>query len=180
MATVIRNTQIYRLLGELFRYPDNQLRSQAEQCFQVLRADYPEGARFFEEFRAKIVKFEDAELEEIYTRTFDIAPVCVPYVTAYIYGGESFERGDMMSKLLDVYSKYSFDTRSELPDHISVLLRFAQHLNEDEMADLVKWCLRKPLKDMIMSLESGQNIYLPLLKAVSSVLDQDFPERSDD
>lgn len=159
-------------LAELFAYPQEGYFAKIEQCERLLAADCPRAASYIRQFRTEAEGHSVEELEELYTRTFDIAPLCVPYVTSYIWGDESFERGKLMSALAEAYARLGFDAQGELPDHIGVLLRFMSRLDEGETGDLIEYCLRAPLDEMVGRLESAQNIWGPALKAVRAYLEQ--------
>lgn len=50
-------------------------------------------------------------------------PVCYPYVGFQLFG-ESYKRGAFMARLNEGYRSYGYQVGRELPDHISVILRF--------------------------------------------------------
>jgi nitrate reductase delta subunit len=115
------------------------------------------------------------EREELYTATFDVTPACVPYVSIHLFGEENFKRGEFMAALSARYAAAGFETRGELPDHLSVLLRFLAQTDEAERRELVQFCLLGPLGKMIVSL-SDENPYRALLKAVREVLTVAYPD----
>lgn len=164
-------TIIYQSLARLFDYPGEADGAVAEQVDAISWASaYPEAALLVRQFGDAINRLAVAEREELYTRTFDIAPICIPYVTAYIYGEESFERGDLMAKLRLIYAEYGFDCGGELPDHIAVLLRFAALISHEERLELIEFCLESPITLMVERLEGSENPYSLALKAVEAVL----------
>ena len=123
-----------------------------------------------------LAKFESAcknlslgEMEELYTRTFDLAALCSLYVTGYIFGDENFDRGTVMAKLSDRFSELGYDTAGELPDHLAVLLRFASWLDDEALNELVVFCLLEPVSEMIKQLNKDDNPYFYLLSAVHAV-----------
>jgi len=169
-------TATYTSLGALLDYPSAEYGKKVVACRDELAKNYPEATQAISQFLVQIADMPVEMLEELYTRTFDVAPLCIPYVTAYIYGGESFERGDLMSKLAEIYQRYQFDTGGELPDHLGVLLKFAAHLDAGELEELVDYCLRRPLGDMVTCLEGSDNPFALIIRAIRLVLNSDFPE----
>jgi len=111
------------------------------------------------------------ELQELYTRTFDLAPICVPYVSSYIYGDENYERGELMIRLNDHFEKRNIERHGELPDHLGLLLRHADSFTEEELTELVTFCLIDPVKQMIENIGEGENPYFYALKAIQSILE---------
>lgn len=92
------------------------------------------------------------ERQELYTATFDVTPVCVPYVSIHLFGEENFKRGEFMAALHARYAQAGFDPRGELADHIAVLLRFAAQVDDAERRELAEFCLIRPLEKMIAAL----------------------------
>ena len=75
-----------------------------------------------------------------------------------------------MADLRDAYGRTGFDAGTELPDHLAVLLRFAPHLEPDELDELVRYCLSAPVAKMARQLERTRNPYLHVLEAVRLAL----------
>lgn len=111
------------------------------------------------------------EQQELYTATFDVTPVCVPYVSIHLFGEENFKRGEFMAALHARYAQAGFNMRGELADHITVLLRFAAQVDEEERRELAQFCLLGPVRKMIASL-TADNPYRAVLEAVVA----EFPE----
>jgi nitrate reductase delta subunit len=63
------------------------------------------------------------QMQELYTTTFDMQPVCYPYLGYQLFG-ESYKRGAFMAQLNEAYHASGYSAGQELPDHISVVLRF--------------------------------------------------------
>jgi len=181
MQAIVDTANVCASLAELLDYPSAELTDKIRICREKLSSQHPEVCASIEEFLARVSELPQDVLEETYTRTFDMAPICVPYVTSYIYGQESFDRGKLMSGLAEAYSRIGFETGGELPDHIGLLLRFAPFLDQDELADLVQYCLREPLGEMVQSLQNANSPYAPLMRAIQlAVSAQSVPEAEHD
>jgi len=127
------------------------------------------------EFARAFAALSQDEREELYTATFDVTPTCVPYVSIHLFGEEHFKRGEFMAALSARYAKAGFETRGELPDHLSALLRFLAQTDEAERRELVRFCLLGPLNKMIAAL-AEENPYRALLEAVREVLTAAYPD----
>jgi nitrate reductase delta subunit len=136
--------------------------------------EYPTG-QDYAAFAPAVAALSQDEREELYTATFDVTPACVPYVSIHLFGEENFKRGEFMAALSARYAAAGFETRGELPDHLSVLLRFLAQTGEAERRELVQFCLLGPLGKMIAAL-SDENPYRALLEAVREVLTAAYPE----
>lgn len=159
-------------LGRLLDYPRETLPTEVEEWRRRFSPEFPKAGAFVSDFQSAALKLRAGALEEIYTRTFDIAPMCNPYVTAHLYGDENFERGTLMTKLAERYKAEDFNTFGELPDHLRVILLFAPYFSHEEMVELTQYCLLGPVKAMLESLNDQQNPYNSLLQAVQLLLQQ--------
>lgn len=172
-------------LGQMLDYPGILANSSADfaQCIHRLvvsvSAAYPPtscgAAKHLAKFDAACIRLPIGEMEELYTRTFDLAALCSLYVTGYIFGDENFDRGTVMAKLSDRFRELGFDTAGELPDHLAVLLRFASWLDEEALNELVALCLLEPVGEMTKQLNKDDNPYFYLLSAIQAVLKVDHP-----
>jgi nitrate reductase delta subunit len=123
-----------------------------------------------EAFIEAVERSTDAEIEEHYTRAFDLAPQAVPYLSVYLFGAEGTQRGPFMAGLRKSYDEYGFDAGHELPDHVANVLRYALAAPEEEWTALREWCVPPPVKQMARDLERVQNLYRHLLHALVSLL----------
>jgi len=111
------------------------------------------------------------ERQELYTATFDVTPVCVPYVSIHLFGEENFKRGEFMAALHARYAEVGFTTNGELADHLAVLLRYAAQADEAERRELAEFCLLGPVRKMTAAL-AKDNPYRAVLEAVLA----EFPD----
>ncbi len=126
-------------------------------------------------FATAMLALSPDEREELYTATFDVTPACVPYVSIHLFGEENFKRGEFMAGLHARYAQAGFTTGGELPDHLSVLLRFTAETDHAEHRELTEFCLLGPLGKMIAAL-TEENPYHALLVAVREILQAAHPE----
>ena len=104
-------------------------------------------------------------LEEAFVRTFELQPSCSPYAGPHLFGDEGFQRGRMLSSLRAGFERAQFDSKTELPDHVAVLLRFAARIEGPEREELLDWCLATPLVAMEKRLQDSTNPYRHLCRA---------------
>src|SRR5512143_1832099 len=109
------------LLAEAFAYPYPGLL----EALQAGLADAPRGpARDgLSTFIRKIKGLSLEEWEELSTRTLDLSPAAAPYVGFQVWG-ESYQRGEFMSKLNHAMREAGIETEGELPDHLAPILPY--------------------------------------------------------
>lgn len=112
---------MYTLLAEAFGYPHPGLLEQLERA--VANASKSPARRGLEAFLKRVGQLTLAEWEELATRTLDLSPAAAPYIGFQIWG-ESYQRGEFMSKLNHAMAELKLDTGGELPDHIVPVLRY--------------------------------------------------------
>ncbi len=154
----------------LLAYPDEDYKKYSLDWQKAVSMYYVGAGNLLEKFNQQISTLTTSDLEEVFTRTFDMAPVCVPYISAHIFGDENYERGKLMSGLLDRYSEVGFDYGREMPDHVAIVLRFAGECQNDELQDLIDYVLSDPIKQMADSLTGSGNPYEWVLLSILEIL----------
>ncbi len=114
---------LYGLFADLLDYPGPAVSQRVEACIGQLRPVHGEAANLLDEFHSALEKLTPVQLEELYTSTFDMQPVCYPYVGYQLFG-ESYKRGAFMARLNERYHLLGYSSGKELPDHVAVVLRF--------------------------------------------------------
>lgn len=171
MSTVVTNiTALLAHFAPLLDYPSEQTLAAAVVCQQECWEVNKEAAQALGLFLDWISEVDLDEVEEVYTRTFYIAAVCTPYVSVHLFGEESFQRGELMARLMDAYIREGFDHGSELPDHLAVLLRFSTLLEGEELDELLQYCIAGPVKAMRAQLARTRNPYLHVFRALETLL----------
>ncbi|MGO8991406.1 MAG: nitrate reductase molybdenum cofactor assembly chaperone [bacterium] len=144
---------LYQKLAEVLDYPGPDLSQRLDDCI-ALSSPLDEGAAsLLKEFRAFLEKFPLDTIKELYTRTFDLEAVCYPYVGYHLFG-DGNHRGMFLAGLIEHYQIYDFSSGNELPDCLSVMLRF--------LARDVLPALRK----MVQGVSDDGNPYRKLLNAI--------------
>ncbi len=164
MPTIQTTDTLYGLLAHTLEYPTPALRDQVLACEGMLKGQHRRAAHHMARFRAFVEQTAPERLEELYTATFDLRPVCYPYIGYQLFG-ESYKRGEFMALLSSRYRQAGFETSGELPDCLSVILRY---LAQTPDADLVTEGVVPALERMVEQLQG--NPYRELLQAILAVL----------
>lgn len=114
------------------------------------------------------------EVQDLHTRTFDLAPSCPPYLGFHLHG-ESYRRGTLMARLKALYRRHGVEETGELPDHLAQVLKLVDvAADEPELAELIKEEL-KPGMDKLLAVaaaEEADNPYRALLTAAAHALEE--------
>jgi nitrate reductase delta subunit len=161
---------LYDLFADLLEYPTLATSIKAGHGFSRLLGFMPDAASALERFYSEIERHPLQKQEELYTVTFDMQPVCYPYVGYQLFG-ESYKRGAFMAQLNEAYHAIGYSAGEELPDHLSVILHF---LALDEANRPGDFCQSLVTEGLIPALEKmtklfdaqSENPYAGLLSAL--------------
>jgi nitrate reductase molybdenum cofactor assembly chaperone NarJ/NarW len=167
---VERNRELYRLLAELLEYPRSDYVARARRCLDLVCELRPSVAERLAAFVDFVESTPTPHLEERFTAAFDLQPAYSPYVGYHIVGDNS-KRGMLMARLQEVYRSRGFEWGSELPDHVSVILRFLSTLEDEaEARDLLEVALNPAFQKMAGASKEGGAGFALLVQAAAQVL----------
>lgn len=162
---------IYGLLAEILEYPTPRIAEQAEACSSALGVVSSQAQGQFKGFKEFCRENPLSRLEELYTDTFDLQAICCPYVGFHLFG-EDRARGMFMARLKEHYGTVCYPVNGELPDHISIMLRYlSAAVRGDETRELISLCLIPAAKKMIPLFKDSGNPYQGVLQAALKALE---------
>jgi len=154
----------------LLEYPRGGEAELAAEGASALAGVHPEAASLLGGVRAFLAETTLARAEEVFTATFDLQATCAPYAGVHLFG-EGYKRRVFLAGLSAMYSSRGFSAGQELPDHVTVLLRFlAGPADEEEARILVEDGLAPALTKMIETFADSGNPYGDVLRALRMVL----------
>jgi nitrate reductase molybdenum cofactor assembly chaperone NarJ/NarW len=167
-------SRLFGLFADLLEYPSFVTPLKAGLCYEQLHGSQTRASSLLENFYRDMEKQTLEKMQEIYTSTFDMQPVCYPYIGYQLFG-ESYKRGAFMAQLNEAYRASGYSVEKELPDHISVVLRFlgtaAARREDDFGRALLCEGLVPALKKMVDVLEKkDSNPYMDVVSALLLVL----------
>jgi nitrate reductase delta subunit len=161
---------IYGSLADLLDYPGANWCSLVESCGDLAAHEKPESSDAFTNFRKGVVTLSLSELQEVYTRTFDLSPVCALDIGYHLFG-ENYKRGVFLANLRETEAPFDLGQEHQLPDYLPVLLRLLTTLNDEELRSaLIVDCMIPALEKMLKTLGEGDNPYRHLIAVVNTVL----------
>ncbi len=165
---------IYEQFAKLFEYPGEDYHANAEKCLTALLGERSEAATSLEEFCAPIRTLNTDDLRELFTRTFDLNPMCTLEVGWQLYG-EDYKRCEFLVKMREQLREYDLRESGELPDHLTHALALLAHLEPDEAAEFAGSYLLPALDKMRTSWREDRNAFAALLESVFSRLRGEYP-----
>lgn len=141
---------IYHFFALLLTYPTSNSLSEIEENDCQLLSNYSETKQLIDRFQDFVKSVSISDLEELYTSTFDVNPVCFPYPGFHLFG-ENFNRADFLVKLKQKYQEHGFIApENELADHLPIMLQFLSTLDTDDILaqELLEDCLIPALEKM--------------------------------
>lgn len=167
---------LFESVAGLLEYPVLNIKEQAGQCLAQLQPVHPEVAVMLQKFASGMEGHSLQRMQELYTTTFDMQPMCYPYVGYHLFS-ESYKRGAFMAQLNEAYHTLGYSAGQELPDHLPIILRFLG-LKANEPAD--EFCRALLINGLLPALEKmlqvfgaeSENPYFALLSALQLLLVQ--------
>jgi nitrate reductase molybdenum cofactor assembly chaperone NarJ/NarW len=130
-----RRAQILGLFADILDYPAPGLANKVAECAALIGAAQPEAAALLESFRGFAEETSLGKLQEVYSGFFDLNSICHPYVGYQLFG-ENYKRSSMLVGLKKAYREEGFEAdTSDIPDRLSIVLRFVAHSKGGEEID---------------------------------------------
>jgi nitrate reductase delta subunit len=154
------------ILAEAFRYPSPDRLERLEEW----TLDLPPGPvkNCLAGFLWKVLNLSLGEWEELYTRTWDLNPLAVPYVGFQLWG-EDYRRGNFMARLRSAYREAGVELEGELPDHLVPVLQYLDRATEP-LPELLE-VLPQAIEKMAAALKKSErdNPYLILIGSIGEI-----------
>lgn len=162
--------QLHEQLASLLEYPGPDWDANVAACKKVVFGSSPDLLTSFTTFCDGAKDLPVSSLQELYTRTFDLNPVCTLDIGYHLFG-ENYKRGVFLANLRETEAAYELGQEHQLPDYLPVLLRLVARLGDEELrAALIIECLIPALAKMLKAFGDRDNPYRHLLEMVLTAL----------
>lgn len=115
---------------------------------------------------------DEPGMQEIYVQTFEFNPACALEMGWHLFG-ENYERGEFLVRMRAELRRHGLSENSELPDHLTHLLRLIGRMERAEALRLAGESLLPALAKIQLAQD---NPYRPVLETVRRKLETDFPD----
>jgi len=169
----LARSQRYDLLAALFDYPrQGDYGALLTRSIEALASDYPTANESMKPLHDYVAGMSLEQIQELYTRTFDINPVCTLEIGWHIYG-EDYARGALLVKMRQQLREANLAESQELPDHLTHVLLLLGRLSGEEADELAARYVLPGLDKMLASTKDAEHPYLSILKAIRIVVQID-------
>jgi nitrate reductase molybdenum cofactor assembly chaperone len=160
-------------ISRLLNYPDDHYLPLVELLYLIVQTQLPEAAQGISAFGQFVEQCVEHELEESYTRTFDVNPSCALEIGWHLFG-EDYMRGQFLVRMRVELAKYEILESSDLPDHLTHVLAVIAAMPDEEAHQFTHACVFPALFKMQTSLEKNQSPYRHLIRCLLLVLEDYF------
>jgi nitrate reductase delta subunit len=141
-------SKVLDLFADILDYPAVGLDRKASECAALIRGVQPQAAALLESFSGFAAETDVGRLQEVYSGFFDLNSICHPYVGYQLFG-ENYKRSIFLVELKKSYRTSGFESSpSEIPDRLSIVLRFVAQGEGDDVDALLNKGLLPALERM--------------------------------
>jgi len=150
-------------IAALLRYPDERTPALAGSLADAAMATGHPCQEHLEAFALVARSLELRELQELYTRGFDLNPDCSLDLGWHLFG-ETYQRGQFMAMMRHHLKHHGIDEGGNLPDHLPSLLDLGMKLERQDAMDLVDDCILPALEKILPA--HKESAFLHVLQAL--------------
>jgi nitrate reductase delta subunit len=162
-------TALYDALAGLLVYPNEDYSERIAACRHALAERHPEATQLLDAFAEHVQPLSAEDMEEKYTHTFDLNPVCSLEVGWHLYG-ENYSRGEFLVKMRQELRRAALPESTELPDHLTHVLGAVARMPPREADRFTVTYVLPALEKMLKGLAGKQSPYENVLEAIRQVL----------
>jgi nitrate reductase delta subunit len=165
---------IYDHLAGLLAYPGEDYRERAAACVPALESKHFEADALLALFARRLADLRLETLQEQYIQSFDMNTKGALEVGWHLFG-ENYDRGVFLVKMRQEMRRLSLAESTELPDHLSHVLRVLGRLESPAAEEFAHEFVLPALAKMRAGLEGVDSPFGNVLEAIQLVLESWHP-----
>ena len=171
----MQNLSHYKILADMFRYPDEHSVEYSKKFMDMIVAELPEKAGAMQQLIDIHTKSSVREQQEYYLKTFDVQAVCYLDI-GYVLFGEDYKRAQLLVNLQNEHKNAGIDCGSELGDHLPNVLFLLSKTTDPDFAEELGFIITTPAVRFMLTKFTNitSNYYKDLLEVLYEFLQQDF------
>jgi nitrate reductase assembly molybdenum cofactor insertion protein NarJ len=162
-------------LSRLLSYPNEQTLEAAELLYVAFSGELPEAAAEAAAFGKYVDAHQPWEVEEAFTRVFDVDPACALEIGWHLFG-EEYARGTLLVRMREELRRYGIAESSELTDHITHVLAVVAAMPAAEAERFVGACVGPAVEKMRLALAGKETPYGHVINCLSAYLRHTWSE----
>jgi nitrate reductase delta subunit len=161
---------LYKSFASLLEYPDASWHEGLDAIWEPIASECPTAIAPLLDFSRDIDDLALTGLQERYTQTFDLNPVCTLDIGYHLFG-ENYKRGVFLANLRETERLFDLGQAAQLPDYLPVLLRLLGKLEDADLRQaLINDCLIPALRKMVEALVHAGSPYAGLVKSLDALM----------
>ena len=169
----MENLSYYKILGDLFRYPDKEFQNYSQHFLDLVATEFPEKIESLRTLVGEHNKLQTYQQQEYYLRTFDVQAVCYLDL-GYVLFGEDYKRAQLLVNLQNEHKLAGVDCGTELGDFLpNVLTLLSQTQNREFVEEFGFIVITPAIRFMLMKFKNN-NFYKEILEILLLFLQGDF------
>lgn len=168
----MNHLNIYDALAAVFTYPEADYLDLVRRAVEAAPAEIEAPLL---EFAGALAGKSTLELQELYTVTFDLNPVCSLELGWHLFG-ENYDRGLLLVRMRELLRQHFIAESAELPDHLAHALQLMAHMDAEARHDFAAAIVLPALGKMLDAFRDKQNPYERVLEASKTQLRSLCPE----
>lgn len=196
----MKNAKIYNLYASVFRYPDKGFTEDVTLLEKSLLYTSPAALESFLVFSSFMKDNTLFEQQELFTKTFDVQPICYLDL-GYVIFGEDYKRGAFLLHMQQEQQRWNNECGTDLPDHLSNMLTLMVKMEGESISselvhrilipgldkmmseftparvELKVQVLKKLHKAIIQEELNNHNVYRSALESLKVFLSEEFPDK---
>ena len=133
----------YKILADIFRYPDEKLSDRMRDLQSLVSYKFPEQAEKVNRVLDTFSKMTIRQQQEYYLKTFDVQAVCYLDI-GYVMFGEDYKRAQLLVNLQKEHTAAGIDCGSELGDHLPNVLTLLSKTTDNSFAEELGFIVTTP------------------------------------
>jgi nitrate reductase delta subunit len=166
--------ELFETLSTLVGYPGANAAQCAHSAMTMIEAQCPVALGDARTFADAIATMRRGEIEEWYTRTFDLNPDCSLDLGWHIYG-EQYARGTFLVRMRQTLREAGIAESTDLPDHLSRMLELFGRTDDPAVTEIAQTHVIPALDKIIGAIKPPEDPYLHLLCAVRTIVASRYP-----
>lgn len=161
-------------LSDLMTYPTGAFQASVERASKALKSLSPGAAGELKTLAEEVSELDEGALQELYTRTFDINPVCCLEIGWHLFG-ECYDRGGFLVEMRELMRRHGVEETPELPDHLANVVALLARMPHGEADRLAGIRAAPAVRKMLSGFDGKETPLRRLVAATLALLEDRFP-----